>query len=91
MKHEMCTFMTECDIFQHNKVESVKNIGILQSLPLSPTIWMKISMDFIVVLPKCSNKSVIMAVVDRHSKYVHFCSLQHPPIHNIHSSSNFYG
>ena len=35
-------------------------------------------MDFIVGLPKSSNKSVIMVVVDRLSKYAHLCALQHP-------------
>jgi transposase InsO family protein len=29
-------------------------------------------------LPKLGNKSVIMVVVDRLSKYAHFCALQHP-------------
>jgi hypothetical protein len=35
-------------------------------------------MDFIVGLPKSVNKSVIMVVFDRISKYAHFCALQHP-------------
>jgi hypothetical protein len=35
-------------------------------------------MDFITGLPKSENKSVIMVLVDRLSKYAHFCSLQHP-------------
>lgn len=35
-------------------------------------------MDFIVELPKSGNKLVIMDVVDRLSKYAHFCALQHP-------------
>jgi hypothetical protein len=35
-------------------------------------------MDFILGLPKLSNKSIIMVVVDRLSKYAHFCALQHP-------------
>jgi hypothetical protein len=35
-------------------------------------------MDFITGLPKSRNKSVIMLVVDRLSKYAHFCVLQHP-------------
>jgi hypothetical protein len=35
-------------------------------------------MDFIVGLPKAGNKSVIMVVVDRLSKYAHFCPLPHP-------------
>jgi IS30 family transposase len=35
-------------------------------------------MDFIVGLPKSGNKSVIMVIIDRISKYAHFCALQHP-------------
>jgi IS30 family transposase len=35
-------------------------------------------MDFITGLPKLGNKSVIMVVVDRLSKYAHFCALPHP-------------
>jgi hypothetical protein len=35
-------------------------------------------MDFILGLPKSSNKSVIMVVVDRLSKYSHLCALQQP-------------
>jgi hypothetical protein len=35
-------------------------------------------MEFIVGLPKAGNKSVIMVVVDRLSKYAHFCALPHP-------------
>jgi hypothetical protein len=35
-------------------------------------------MEFIIGLPKSGNKSVIMVVVHRLSKYAHFCALQHP-------------
>jgi hypothetical protein len=52
--------------------------GTLQPLPIPPAIWKDISMDFITDLPKSGNKSVIMVVVDRLSKYAHFCTLQHP-------------
>jgi IS30 family transposase len=41
-------------------------------------ISMIISMEFIIGLPKSGNKSVIMVVVDRLSKYAHLCALQHP-------------
>ena len=34
-------------------------------------------MDFIIGLPKSKGKSVIMVVVDRLTKYVHFCALYH--------------
>ena len=49
---------------------------------IPPSIWRDISMDFILRLTKLGNKSFIMVVVDRLSKYVHLCSinthLQHP-------------
>jgi hypothetical protein len=35
-------------------------------------------MDFITSLPKSGNKSIIMVVVDRLSRYAHFWALQHP-------------
>jgi hypothetical protein len=70
--------VVECDVCQCNKGKIVKSPGTLQPLPIPPTIWRDISMDFIAGLPKSRNKSVIMVVVDHLSKYAHFCALQHP-------------
>jgi hypothetical protein len=78
MKHDICTFVVECEVCQCNKGETVKAPGTLQSLLIPPAIWHDISMDFIVGLPKSDNKSVIMVVIDHLSKYAHFFSLQHP-------------
>jgi hypothetical protein len=76
MKHDICNFVAECDVYQHNKGEIVKSLGTLQPLSIPPAIWKDISMDFITGLPKLGNKSVIMVVVDRLSKYAHFFALQ---------------
>jgi hypothetical protein len=35
-------------------------------------------MDFITWLPKSEGKSFIMVIVDRLTKYIHFCALSHP-------------
>jgi len=78
MKKDIHTFVEECDTCQRHKGETVKTPGALQPLPIPATIWTKISMDFIVGLPKSGNKSIIMVIVDRLSKYAHFCALQHP-------------
>jgi hypothetical protein len=78
MKQDVHNFVFECDVCQCNKGETVKYSGTLQPLLIPPAIWRDISMDFIVGLPKSGNKLVIMVVVDRLSKYVNFCALQHP-------------
>jgi hypothetical protein len=78
MKHDGHNFLVECDVCQCNKGETIKSPSTLQPLLIPPAIWQDISMDFIVDLPKSGNKSVIMVVVDRISKYAHFFSLQHP-------------
>jgi hypothetical protein len=78
MKKDILMFVTECDIFQLNKGETVNTPGALQSLPIPTSIWTDISMEFIVGLPKVGNKSVIMVVVNPLSKYANFCALPHP-------------
>jgi hypothetical protein len=78
MKHDICKFVDECEVCQHNKGETVKSPGTLQPLSIPPSIWKDISMDFITGLPKLGNKSVIMVVVDSLSTYAHFCALPHP-------------
>jgi hypothetical protein len=71
MKQDIRNFVAKCEVCQHNKGETVKSPGTLQPLPIPPAIWKDISMDFITGLPKSGNKSIIMVVVDRLSKYSH--------------------
>ena len=70
--------MTECLVFQQNKVETIKTLGLLQHLSIPSQCWEEVSMEFITGLPKSEGKSVIMVVVDRLTKYAHFCTLSHP-------------
>eukprot|EP00253_Pinus_taeda_P020427 PITA_20427 len=78
MKKDILTFVVECDVCQRHKGETVKVPSTLQPFPIPASIWTEFSMDFITGLPKSGNKSVIMVVVDRLSKYAHFCALPHP-------------
>ena len=52
--------------------------GLLQPLPVSSRIWADISLDFIKALPKVHDKSALLIVVHRFSKFAHFIPLGHP-------------
>ena len=83
MKHDVFNFVAKFDVCQWKRGETIKSPGTLQPLPIPPDIWQDISMDFIVGLPKSGNKSVIMVVFYRLSRYAHVCALQTTFIESI--------
>jgi hypothetical protein len=78
LKTDVQRFVEKCLVFQQNKVETIKAQCILQPLSIPSQCWEEVSMDFITGLPKSEGKSVIMVIVDRLTKYAHFCALSHP-------------
>jgi hypothetical protein len=78
LKIDVQRFVAECLVCQQNKVETIKNLGLLQPLAIPSQRWEEVSMDFITGLPKSEGKCVIMVIVDRLTKYAHFCALSHP-------------
>ena len=60
------------------KLRQLKPQVFYSLYPFQSQRWEDISMDFITGLPKSQGKSVIMVVVDRLTKYAHFCALSHP-------------
>jgi hypothetical protein len=78
LKTDVQRFVAECLVCQQNKVETIKTPGLLQPLSIPSQRWEEVSMDFITGLPKSEGKSVIMVIVDRLTKYAHFCALTHP-------------
>ena len=78
MKQEIQHMVFECDTFQRHKGETRLLPSLLEPFPIPTRIWTDISMDFSKGLPKYGGKTVILVVVDRISKYSHFCSLNYP-------------
>jgi hypothetical protein len=78
LKTDVQRFVPERLICQQNKVEIIKTLGLLQPLAIPIQRWEEVSMDFITELLKSKGKSVIMVIVDRLTKYTHFCALSHP-------------
>jgi hypothetical protein len=71
-------FVRSCDTCQRNKTPTTHPTGLLQPLDVPSQVWADISMDFVDGLPKVHDKSVILMMVDRFSKYAHFIALSHP-------------
>jgi hypothetical protein len=78
LKTDVQRFVAECLVCQQNKVETIKTPGLLKPLSIPSQCWEEVSMDFIIGLPKSERKSDIMVIVDRLTKYTHFCALSHP-------------
>ncbi|KAH9666617.1 hypothetical protein KPL70_020713 [Citrus sinensis] len=75
MRREVQQHVRECSICQQTKPENFCSKGLLQPLPIPSRVWEDISMDFITSLPQSNGKTIIWVIVDRLSKYGHFCAL----------------
>ncbi|KAF0915860.1 hypothetical protein E2562_039284 [Oryza meyeriana var. granulata] len=62
---------------QRYKSEHLHPAGLLP-LPVPQGVWTDIGLDFVEALPRVGEKSVILTMVDRFSKYCHFIPLAHP-------------
>jgi hypothetical protein len=71
-------YIRGCLVCQRNKTEHLHPAGLLQPLEVPSSVWSDIAMDFVEGFPKVGGKSVVLAVVDRFSKMVHFVPLGHP-------------
>lgn len=74
----MVSFLKKCEVCQQFESSNLVPAGLLQPLPIPRQIWMSISIDFIIGLPRNQEKDTILVVVDRHSKYSHFAALARP-------------
>ena len=80
LRADVRKYVKECDTCQRLKHETCNPVGLLQPLPIPEKPWVAVSMDFVEGLPKSQMKEVVMVMVDRFTKFVHFVALSHPYI-----------
>ena len=78
MKTDLKTHIRECGVCQQMKHETCHLAGLLQPLPIPDKPWSAVIMDFIDGLPKSQRMDVIIVVVDKLTKCMHFIGLSHP-------------
>ena len=55
MKKDVAEFVSRCLICQQVKAEHQRPAGLLRSLPIPLWKWERITMDFVVGLPRCQS------------------------------------
>lgn len=78
MKQTIQEYIKSCEVCAQAKTEHTKLPGLLQPLPVPPSAWHTISLDFIEGLPKSKTFDIILVVIDKLTKYAHFICLSHP-------------
>ena len=77
MKKDVAQYVASCLTCQQVKFEHQRPTGILQELPLPEWKWERISMDFMVGLPKTQKvHDSIWVIVDRLTKSAHFLAVK---------------
>ena len=77
MKKKVAEFVTKCLICQQIKAEHQAHSSKLQSLSIPKWKWERITMDFVVGLPRTFRKhDAIWVIVDRLTKSAHFLPIQ---------------
>ena len=72
MKQDADSYVKQCSVCQLSKHNNSHPMGLLQPLPIPEGVCQDLSMDFIEGLPKSQGYNVILAVVDRLTKFAHF-------------------
>uniref|UniRef100_A0A803K5R9 Gypsy retrotransposon integrase-like protein 1 n=1 Tax=Xenopus tropicalis TaxID=8364 RepID=A0A803K5R9_XENTR len=75
MSRDCMKYVTSCQTCARFKDTHSRPMGLLQPLPVPEKPWERISMDFIVELPKSGGFNTIMVVVDGFTKMAHFIPL----------------
>ena len=73
MKKEIASFVSKCLTCRQVKAEHQRLVGKIQLLPIPVWKWEKISMDFVIGLPRTQRQhDAIRVIIDRLTKSAHF-------------------
>ena len=76
-EEDIIEIVSRCLTCQQVKAENQKPAGLLQSLPIPQWKWERITMDFLVGLPRFrSGHDTIWVIVDRLTKSAHFLPIR---------------
>ena len=77
MKRDITDFVASCLTCEKVKIERQRPGGLLQPLPIPVWKWDRITMDFILGLPRTQKlQDAIWVVVDRLTKSAHFLAMK---------------
>ena len=77
MKKDVANFVAKCLVCQKIKAKHQRLAGVLQPIEIAESKWEQISMDFMVDLPKTTNRhDVVWVIVDRLTKSAHFLPIK---------------
>lgn len=72
-------FVSACSVCARSKSSHQTPAGLLRPLPIPRRPWSHIAVDFVTGLPPSEGNTVILTIVDRFSKTVHFVPLPKLP------------
>ncbi|KAI2644119.1 Transposon Tf2-9 polyprotein [Labeo rohita] len=75
MARDVRSFVLACSVCAIGKTSNRPPDGLLQPLPIPSRPWSHIALDFVTALPPSQGNTVVLTVVDRFSKAVHFIPL----------------
>ena len=85
LKRDAAEFVASCLTCQQVKVEHQRPTGLLQELPMPEWKWDRVTMDFVVGLPRTrKGYDSIWVIVDRLTKSAHFL-----PVHTTYTVAQY--
>uniref|UniRef100_A0A3B3IH81 Gypsy retrotransposon integrase-like protein 1 n=1 Tax=Oryzias latipes TaxID=8090 RepID=A0A3B3IH81_ORYLA len=79
LEKDVREYVAACTICARSKNSNSPPSGLLQPLPIPSRPWSHIALDFVTGLPPSQGHTVILTIIDRFSKAVHFVPLAQLP------------